>query len=136
MGDNKNRMYFRRINDVVHVKFNPEIKTRDIKVDTNLILEIGGYWSENTLSINGFKPIDDIVQTIYGTSSDIYSNTSSAENSEGAQGTGAVIIQYEYYSTAKSGLKLQIVTSQLGVDDNHVNPFSYLTEDEWPVQLP
>ena len=136
MGDNKNRMYFRRINDVVHVKFNPEIKTRDIKVDTNLILEIGGYWSENTLSINGFKPIDDIVQTIYGTSSDIYSNTSSAENSEGAQGTGAVIIQYEYYRTAKSGLKLQIVTSDLGMKQNHINPFSYLTEDEWPVQLP
>ena len=136
MGDNKNRMYFRRINDVVHVKFNPEIKTRDIKVDTNLILEIGGYWSENTLSINGFKPIDDIVQTIYGTSSDIYSNTSSAENSEGAQGTGAVIIQYEYNLHNKSGLKLQIVTSELGVKENHVNPFSYLTEDEWPVQLP
>ena len=136
MGDNKNRMYFRRINDVVHVKFNPEIKTRDIKVDTNLILEIGGYWSENTLSINGFKPVDDIVQTIYGTSSDIYSNTSSAENSEGAQGTGAVIIQYEYNLHNKSGLKLQIVTSELGVKENHVNPFSYLTEDEWPVQLP
>ena len=140
--DNKNRMYFRRKNDVVHMKFNPEIKTRDIKEDTNLILEIGGYWSENTLSINGFKPIDDIVQTIYGTSSDIYSNTSSAENSEGAQGTGAVIIQYKYeYNNLykehqKSGLKLQIVTSELGVKENHVNPFSYLTEDEWPVQLP
>ena len=134
--DNKNRMYFRRKNDVVHVKFNPEIKTSKFNNNSNLILEIGGYWSENTLSINGFKPVDDIVQTIYGTSSDIYSNTSSAENSEGAQGTGAVIIQYEYYRTEKSGLKLQIVTSQLGVDRNHVNPFSYLTEDEWPVQLP
>ena len=134
--DNKNRMYFRRKNDVVHVKFNSEINTSTISPDVNLILEIGGYWSENTLSINGFKPVDDIVQTIYGTSSDIYSNTSSAENSEGAQGTGAVIIQYEYYRTEKSGLKLQIVTSELGVDNNHVNPFSYLTEDEWPVQLP
>lgn len=133
--DNKNRMYFRRKNDVVHVKFNSEINTSTISPDVNLILEIGGYWSENTLSINGFKPVDDIVQTIYGTSSDIYSNTSSAENSEGAQGTGAVIIQYEYYRTEKSGLKLQIVTSGLGVDNNHVNPFSYLTEDEWPVQL-
>ena len=136
IGDNKNRMYFRRKNDVVHVKFNPEIKTSRFNNNSNLILEIGGYWSENTLSINGFKPVDDIVQTIYGTSSDIYSNTSSAENSEGAQGTGAVIIQYEYNLHNKSGLKLQIVTSELGVDENHVNPFSYLTEDEWPVQLP
>ena len=142
IGDNKNRMYFRRKNDVVHVKFNPEIKTSRFNNNSNLILEIGGYWSENTLSINGFKPVDDIVQTIYGTSSDIYSNTSSAENSEGAQGTGAVIIQYEYESNnlykehQKSGLKLQIVTSDLGVKENHVNPFSYLTEDEWPVQLP
>lgn len=134
--DNKNRMYFRRKNDVVHVKFNSEINTSTISPDVNLILEIGGYWSEDTLSINGFKPVDDIVQTIYGTSSDIYSNTSSAENSEGAQGTGAVIIQYEYYRTEKSGLKLQIVTSSLGVKENHVNPFSYLTEDEWVVQLP
>ena len=142
IGDNKNRMYFRRKNDVVHVKFNPEIKTSRFNNNSNLILEIGGYWSENTLSINGFKPVDDIVQTIYGTSSDIYSNTSSAENSEGAQGTGAVIIQYEYkYNNLykehpKNGLKLQIVTSELGVKENHVNPFSYLTEDEWPVQLP
>ena len=136
IGDNKNRMYFRRKNDVVHVKFNPEIKTSRFNNNSNLILEIGGYWSENTLSINGFKPVDDIVQTIYGTSSDIYSNTSSAENSEGSQGTGVVIIQYEYNRVEKSGLKLQIVTSDLGVEQNHVNPFSYLTEDEWPVQLP
>ena len=136
MGNNKNRMYFRRKNDVVHVKFNPEIKTSKFNNNSNLILEIGGYWSEDTLSINGFKPVDDIVQTIYGTSSDIYSNTSSAENSEGSQGTGAVIIQYEYNLHNKSGLKLQIVTSELGVEENHVNPFSYLTEDEWPVQLP
>ena len=135
-GNNTNRMYFRRKNDVVHVKFNPEIKTSRFNNNSNLILEIGGYWSENTLSINGFKPVDDIVQTIYGTSSDIYSNTSSAENSEGAQGTGAVIIQYEYNRRDKTRLKLQIVTSDLGVQENHVNPFSYLTEDEWPVQLP
>ena len=136
IGDNKNRMYFRRKNDVVHVKFNPEIKTSRFNNNSNLILEIGGYWSENTLSINGFKPVDDIVQTIYGTSSDIYSNTSSAENSEGAQGTGAVIIQYSYNNNLKTGLELQIVTSSLGADENHVNPFSYLTEDEWPTQLP
>ena len=136
IGDNKNRMYFRRKNDVVHVKFNPEIKTSRFNNNSNLILEFGGYWSENTLSINGFKPVDDIVQTIYGTSSDIYSNTSSAENSEGAQGTGAVIIQYSYNNNLKTGLELQIVTSSLGADENHVNPFSYLTEDEWPTQLP
>lgn len=136
IGDNKNRMYFRRKNDVVHVKFNPEIKTSRFNNNSNLILEIGGYWSENTLSINGFKPVDDIVQTIYGTSSDIYSNTSSAENSEGAQGTGAVIIHYSYNNNLKTGLELQIVTSSLGADENHVNPFSYLTEDEWPTQLP
>ena len=135
-GDNKNRMYFRRKNDVVHVKFNPEINTRDIKPSTNLILQIAGYFTDGTLSIDGFKPVDDVVQTIFNTSNDIYSTTTSAENSEGSQGTGAVIIQYEYNLHNKSGLKLQIVTSELGVEENHVNPFSYLTEDEWPVQLP
>ena len=129
-------MYFRRKNDVVHVKFEPKIKTSDINRNTNLILDIGGYESNDTLNIDGFKPVDDVVQTIYGTSSDIYSNTAGSENSEGAQGTGVVIIQYEYYRTEKSGLKLQIVTSQLGLNYNHVNSFSYLTEDEWPVQLP
>ena len=135
-GNNTNRMYFRRKNDVVHVKFNPEIKTSDISGETNLILNLG--WDElvSDLSIQGFKPVDDIVQTIYRTSRDIYSSTASAENSEGAQGTGAVIIQYEYYRRDKTGLKLQIVTSDLGVEQNHVNPFSYLTEDEWPTQLP
>ena len=135
-GNNTNRMYFRRKNDVVHVKFNPEIKTSDISGETNLILNLG--WDElvSDLSIQGFKPVDDIVQTIYRTSRDIYSSTASMENSEGAQGTGAVIIQYEYYRRDKTGLKLQIVTSDLGVKENHVNPFSYLTEDEWPVQLP
>ena len=136
IGKNKNRMYFRRKNDVVHVKFAPEIKTSGINENTNLILQVAGYSTDGTLSIDGFKPVDDVVQTIYGTSRDIYSNTASAENSEGAQGTGAVIIQYEYYRHAKPGLKLQIVTSDLGMEENHVNPFSYLTEDEWPVQLP
>ena len=135
-GNNTNRMYFRRKNDVVHVKFNPEIKTSDISGETNLILNLGGYELVSDLSIQGFKPVDDIVQTIYRTSRDIYSSTASTENSEGAQGTGAVIIQYEYYRRDKTGLKLQIVTSDLGVQENHVNPFSYLTEDEWPVQLP
>ena len=136
IGKNKNRMYFRRKNDVVHVKFAPEIKTSGINENTNLILQIASYFTDGTLSIDGFKPVDDVVQTIYGTSSNIYSNTASAENSEGSQGTGAVIIQYEYNLHNKSGLKLQIVTSELGVEENHVNPFSYLTEDEWPVQLP
>ena len=135
-GDNKNRMYFRRKNDVVHVKFEPEINSSSISPETNLILEITGYDSDDTLSIDGFKPVDDIVQTIYKTSNEIYSTTASAENSEGSQGTGVVIIQYEYNRVEKSGLKLQIVTSDLGVEQNHVNPFSYLTEDEWPVQLP
>lgn len=137
-GDNKNRMYFRRINDVVHVKFEPKINTSDISPSANLILEIAGFESEDNLSIDGFKPIDDIVQTIHHTSNNIYSNTGSSENSEGSQGTGAVIIQYEYSdgTRKKSGLKLQIVTSQLGVQENHVNPFSYLTEDEWPTTLP
>ena len=138
IGKNKNRMYFRRKNDVVHVKFNPEISNSDVNGNTNLILQVTSYYTDGTLSIDGFKPVDDVVQTIYGTSSDIYSNTASAENSEGSQGTGAVIIQYEYFDRTreKSGLKLQIVTSELGVEENHVNPFSYLTEDEWPVQLP
>ena len=138
MGDNKNRMYFRRKNDIVHVKFNPEIKTSRIDGNTNLILEIGGYQSDDNLSIDGFKPVDDIVQTIYGISSDILASTASSENSEGAQGTGAVIMQYEYTykDREKSGLRLHIVTSTLGVEGNHVNPFSYLTEDEWPTELP
>ena len=135
-GDNKNRMYFRRKNDVVHVKFEPKINSSSISPETNLILEITGYDSDDTLSIDGFKPVDDIVQTIYKTSNEIYSTTAGTENSEGSQGTGALIIQYEYTNREKSGLKLQIVTSELGVEQNHVNPFSYLTEDEWPVQLP
>ena len=135
-GNNTNRMYFRRKNDVVHVKFEPKINSSSISPETNLILEITGYDSDDTLSIDGFKPVDDIVQTIYKTSNEIYSTTAGAENSEGSQGTGVVIIQYEYHRVEKSGLKLQIVTSELGAQNNHVNPFSYLTEDEWPVQLP
>ena len=133
-----NRMYFRRINDVVHVKFDPKIDTSTISPSANLILEIAGFDVEGNLSIDGFKPIDDVVQTIFKTSSDIYSETAGVENSEGAQGTGAVMIQYEYLykERKKSGLKLQIVTSALGVKENHVNPFSYLTEDEWPTTLP
>lgn len=133
-----NRMYFRRINDVVHVKFEPKINTSTISPSANLILDFGSYESDDNLSIDGFKPVDDVVQTIFKTSSDIYSETAGAENSEGSQGTGAVIIQYEYpyKEREKIGLKLQIVTSTLGVAKNHVNPFSYLTEDEWPTTLP
>ena len=136
--DTINRMYFRRINNVVHVKFEPKINTSTISPSANLILEIVGFESEDNLSIQGFQPVDDVVQTIFKTASDIYSATYAVENSEGAQGTGAVIIQYEYsYNERKKiGLKLQIVTSELGVEENHVNPFSYLTEDEWPTTLP
>lgn len=131
-----NRMYLRRINDVVHVKFEPKINTSTISPSANLILYLGSYGSDDNLSIDGFKPVDDVVQTIFKTSSDIYSETASAENSEGAQGTGAVIIQYDYYRHDKTGLNLKIATSELGVEQNHVNPFSYLTEDEWPATLP
>lgn len=131
-----NRMYFRRINDVIHVKFEPKINTSGIGSDANLILEIGGFESSDNLSIDGFKPVDDVVQTIFNTSKGIYSNTGGSENSEGSQGTGCVIIQYDYYRHDKTGLRLQIVTSTLGVQENHVNPFSYLTEDEWPTTLP
>lgn len=139
-GDNTNRMYFRRKNDVVHVKFEPKFNTSTISPSANLILDLGGYDSDDNLSIDGFKPVDDVVQTIFKTSSDIYSETAGAENSEGAQGTGCVIIQYNYEYISKqyqkSGLNLKIVTSELGVEQNNVNPFSYLTEDEWPTTLP
>ena len=137
-----NRMYCRRINDVVHVKFDPQINTSAQMSNVNLMLEIGGYDSDDNLSIDGFQPVDDVVQTIFKTSDDIYSTTAGIENSEGSQGTGAVILQYkiEYNSLSKrnqkNGLKLQIVTSELGAAENHVNPFSYLTEDEWPTTLP
>lgn len=139
-GDNTNRMYFRRKNDVVHVKFEPKINTSTISPSANLILEIVGFESEDNLSIQGFQPVDDVVQTIFKTSSNIYSETAGAENSEGAQGTGAAIIQYTHKlidgQYQKDDLMLQIVTSELGVKENHVNPFSYLTEDEWPTTLP
>ena len=135
-----NRMYFRRKNDFVHVKFNPKINTSRINGNANLILDFNTYQSEETLSIRGFQPIDDIVQTIFNSTNDIQPTTYGADNSETAQGTGAVIINYEYSyykeESSKSGLKLQIVTSELGVKENHVNPFSYLTEDEWPTELP
>ena len=135
-----NRMYLRRINDVVHVKFEPKINTSTISPSANLILNFGSYESEDNLSIDGFKPVDDVVQTIFNTSNDIQSNTAGAENSEGSQGTGCVIIQYNYEYISKqyqkSGLMLRIVTSESGVEQNHVNPFSYLTEDEWPTTLP
>lgn len=136
--DNTNKMYFRRINDVVHVKFEPKINTSTISPSANLILEMVGFESEDNLSIDGFKPVDDVVQTIFNTAFDIYSTTLGAENSEGSQGTGTVILKYKYpYKVReKIGLKLQIVTSELGVKENHVNPFSYLTEDEWPTTLP
>ena len=139
-GENKNRMYFRRINNVVHVKFNPKINTSNISPAVNLMLDSGTNESDDNLSIDGFKPVDDIVQTIFKTANNIYNETASAENSEGAQGTGAVMIKYQYEYTQKqyqnNGLKLQIITSELGVEENHVNPFSYLTEDEWPTILP
>ena len=133
-----NKLYFRRINDVVHVKFEPKFNTSTISPSVNLILDSGGFESEDNLSIDGFKPVDDVVQTIFNTSNGIYSNTAGAENSEGSQGTGAVIIQHEYIykDRKKAGLQLQITTSNLGVEENHVNPFSYLTEDEWPTTLP
>ena len=137
-GNNKNRMYFRRINDVVHVQFKHKINTSSISPAVNLMLNIGTHESDDNLSIDGFKPVDDVVQTIFKTANNIYSETASAENSEGAQGTGAVMLKYEYDNKyrAKTGFKLQIITSELGVEENHVNPFSYLTEDEWPTTLP
>ena len=138
-GDNKNRMYFRRINDIVHVKFEPEISDITINSGTNLFLSTFGDDISSTLSIQGFQPVADIVQTIFKTASDIYSLTSGAENSESSRGMGAVIIHYLYNDKInpylKTELELLIATSSLGVEENHVNPFSYLTEDEWPATL-
>lgn len=135
--DNKNRMYFRRKNDVVHVKFEPKISVGWLNHECNLILDMGGSDISNNLSIQGFQPLDNIVQTIFKRPIDIPGYTSGAENSEGSQGVGAVILHCLYNSdNLKTGLDLLIATSSLGVDENHVNPFSYLTEDEWPVQLP
>lgn len=135
-GDNKNRMYFRRKNDVVHVKFEPKISDSWLNHECNLILDIGGSDISDNLSIQGFQPLDNIVQTIFKRPIDIPGVTSGAENSEASQGVGAVILHYLYNDNSKTGLELLIATSSLSVDENHVNPFSYLTEDEWPTQLP
>ena len=135
-GDNKNRMYLRRKNDVVHVKFEPKIHDYTITPEVNLILDMGGNDITYNLSIQGFQPIDDILQTFFKKTIDVYSELYNSENSEASQGTGVVVLRYLYNDNSKTGLELLIATSQLGVDSNHVNPFSYLTEDEWPTQLP
>ena len=135
-GDNKNRMYFRRKNDVVHVKFEPKIHNYTITPEVNLILDMGGNDITYNLSIQGFQPIDDILQTFFKKTIDVYDELYNSENSEASQGTGVVVLRYLYNDNSKTGLELLIATSQLGVDFNHVNPFSYLTEDEWPTQLP
>ena len=135
-GNNKNRMYFRRKNDVVHVKFEPEINNNSISPEFNLILDANGVDISYNLSIQGFQPVDNIIQAIFKRPIDIYGELYNTENSEYSQGTGAVILHYSYNGNPKRGLELFIATNQLGVEKNHVNPFSYLTEDEWPVQLP
>ena len=135
-GNNKNRMYFRRINDVVHVKFEPKISDNVNAHEYNLILDTGGSDIFGTLSIQGFQSVDNIVQTIFKRTMDIPVETYSAENSEASQGCGAVCLHYVYNNDSKRELELHIATSQFGSDENHVNPFSYLTEDEWPTTLP
>lgn len=136
-GNNTNRMYFRRKNDVVHVKFEPKISDSVTTPEVNLILDDGGTSLADTLSIQGFQPVDDILQTIFKRTIDVYGELYNAENSEISQGTGAVILHYLYNNgNSKSGLELLIATSQLGADNSHVNPFSYLTEDEWPTEFP
>ena len=135
-GNNTNRMYFRRKNDVVHVKFEPKIHDYTITPEVNLILDMGGNDITYNLSIQGFQPIDDILQTFFKKTIDVYSELYNNENSEASQGTGVVVLRYLYNDNSKTGLELLITTSSLGVNENHVNPFSYLTEDEWPVQLP
>lgn len=136
-GVNTNRMYFRRKNDVVHVKFEPKISDSVTTPEVNLILDNGSVSWADTLSIQGFQPVDDILQTIFKKTIDVYSEVYVAENSEDAQGTGVVILHLLYNSdNLKTGLELLIATSSLGAADNHVNPFSYLTEDEWPEKLP
>ena len=136
-GDNTNRMYFRRKNDVVHVKFEPKISDSVTTPEVNLILDTGGVSWADTLSIQGFQPVDDILQTIFKKTIDVYSEVYAVENSEDVQGTGVVILHFLYNSdNLKTGLELLIATSSLGAADNHVNPFSYLTEDEWPTTLP
>ena len=134
--DKGNRMYFRRKNDVVHVKFEPKIHDYTITPEVNLILDMGGNDITYNLSIQGFQPIDDILQTFFKKTIDVYGELYNSENSEASQGTGVVVLHYLYNNNSKTGLELLIATSSLGVQENHVNPFSYLTEDEWPVQLP
>lgn len=134
-GNNTNRMYFRRKNDVVHVKFEPKISYSELNHEFNLILDAGGVDISYNLSIQGFQPVDNIIQAIFKKPIDIYSELYNAENSEYSQGTGAVILHYSYNGNPKRGLELFIATNQIGVDENHVNPFSYLTEDEWPATL-
>ena len=135
-GNNKNRMYFRRINDVVHVKFEPKISDNVNAHEYNLILDTGGSDIFGKLSIQGFQSVDNIVQTIFKRTIDIPNDTYSAENSEASQGCGAVCLHYVYNNDSKRELELHIVTSQFSSDENHVNPFSYLTEDEWPTEFP
>ena len=135
-GNNKNRMYFRRINDVVHVKFEPKISDDVNAHEYNLILDTGGSDISGKLSIQGFQSVDNIVQTIFKRTMDIPGDTYSAENAEASQGCGAVCLHYVYNNDSKRELELHIVTSQFSSDENHVNPFSYLTEDEWPTTLP
>ena len=135
-GNNKNRMYFRRINDVVHVKFEPKISDNVNAHEYNLILDAGGSDISDNLSIQGFQSVDNIVQTIFKKTIDIPGDTYSAENSEASQGCGAVCLHYVYHNDSKRELELHIVTSQFTSDENHVNPFSYLTEDEWPTEFP
>jgi len=135
-GKNKNRMYFRRINDVVHVKFEPKISDNVNAHEYNLILDTGGSDIFGQLSIQGFQSVDNIVQTIFKKTIDIPGDTYSAENSEASQGCGAVCLHYVYNNDSKRELELHIVTSQFSSEENHVNPFSYLTEDEWPTTLP
>ena len=135
-GNNKNRMYFRRINDVVHVKFEPKISDNVNAHEYNLILDTGGSDIVGKLSIQGFQSVDNIVQTIFKRTIDIPGDTYSAENSEASQGCGAVCLHYVYNNDSKRELELYIVTSQFSLDENHVNPFSYLTEDEWPTEFP
>ena len=135
-GNNKNRMYFRRINDVVHVKFEPKISDNVNAHEYNLILDTGGSDISGKLSIQGFQSVDNIVQTIFKRTMDIPAETYSAENSEASQGCGAVCLHYVYNNDSKRELELHIATSQFSSDENHVNPFSYLTEDEWPTEFP
>ena len=135
-GNNKNRMYFRRINDVVHVKFEPKISDNVNAHEYNLILDTGGSDIFGKLSIQGFQSVDNIVQTIFKRTMDIPVDTYGAENAEASQGCGAVCLHYVYNNDSKRELELHIATSQFSSDENHVNPFSYLTEDEWPTTLP